>query len=299
MNLLLRIAVAICLQLSLFFRLTIGWLSHVTRATKSKTENTKHLIEGRMHRRGKIDVEFAVHLLDLVMAEADRLKVKPFLVSGTLLGFRRQGGPLPHDYDLDLGMMHDDKNYLKLLSAIQKIHCFSHIREVRLSKIEQILNPWLALHAQQPLIYKAYFKQPDQDKKLGIDFFIHVPIAGFVSHATVRTVWINKPFEIVRKSFGDRTYWVPYDVDLYLRENYGNFEVPQHYFENGTDCPNGMNVVGFRTAYWQAGRYAFFHASGDKTRAQIMARRIKEFRNPFRLNSRASHWRVGKFLDHT
>jgi hypothetical protein len=297
MNLVLRFAVTLFLHISLLIRFASSFFARIEKVLEKQAKRSQGMIENRMRRRGKINVQFALCLLDGVMREADRLGIKPFLVSGTLLGFHREGSLLLHDYDLDLGIMHDDSGLPALLAAIQGLPSFSHLREVRLSERERVLNPWLSPLSNSTLIYKAYFNQPDQAKKLGIDLFVHANIQGYFAHATVRTVWINRPFAIIRKSFGERSYWVPEDIDLYLCENYGQYEVPQTYFENGTDCPNGMNVVGFRTAYWQAGRYAFFKASGDQERQRIMKNRMREFHNPFQVSSRSSAWRIGKFLE--
>jgi hypothetical protein len=294
----LSILLSITLVCALFIRGAKARVKILLAGADQKQAAANQAVAKRVLQRGRIETTYAQQMLDAVMQKAREIDIRPFLVSGTLLGFHREGQLLEHDYDLDVGVDVDDAKLPAFLKALEQIDGYSHTKEVGLNKLELLLNPWLTPFQNMPLIYKIYFKRDiDDSKGFALDVFLHANINGFSAHGSFRTMWINRPFETVKREFDGRQYWVPENTDQYLRENYGDYTVKQVYFENATDCPNAMNVVGFRSALWQAGRYNFFLKSNDEHRRNIMWRRIKEMLNPISVFKLASQWSIGKFRD--
>ncbi|MDH3442691.1 MAG: hypothetical protein OEN50_02100 [Deltaproteobacteria bacterium] len=140
--------------------------------------------------------------------------ISMFLVSGTLLGFVREGRLLGHDHDVDVGVW-DDVDRERLLSIVRKAGLFydqaSRTREiVRVKHVNGIV----------------------------IDIFYHFRSPGDYWHRGVKIIWHNSPFGLVRRKFLGENFLIPDDHDKYLTENYGDWRTPKIDFDCAFDTPN-------------------------------------------------------------
>jgi hypothetical protein len=141
--------------------------------------------------------------------------VELFLISGTLLGCVREGTILGHDKDIDVGV--SDEHSKEDLQAIMQSCPTLKEREI------ESTNAIYLEHANS--VY--------------IDVFIHYKKDGAtVAHGGLKAEWVNTPFKVKQIEFLGNHYGVPANTDLYLEENYGNWQTPKPGFETFTDTPN-------------------------------------------------------------
>ncbi len=148
----------------------------------------------------------------------DKHNLKFFLVSGTFLGCVRENKILGHDKDIDIGVF-DEYSYEYLKQIIQSSGCF--ILHEPLS--DKILK---AKHLNGILI----------------DVFIHYKDDDFIYHEGVKTRWFNKYFDLIEYDFLGNKYLGPKNYDMYLSENYGQWQIPKKDFDYVLDTPN-MEVI--------------------------------------------------------
>ena len=75
----------------------------------------------RNHCRGLMLQIHGETLLRDTLHACEELKLQPFLTWGTLLGHVRHGGFIPYDYDVDLGLLHQDfQRTNELIALMQK-----------------------------------------------------------------------------------------------------------------------------------------------------------------------------------
>lgn len=152
-------------------------------------------------------------LLD-IKALLEKHKVEFFLVSGTLLGCIREGRILSHDKDVDIGVW-DNTNVNFLLSIFRKSGMF-YILALRSAHVVRVKHV----------------------NGTAIDVFVHYRCTNNYWHAGVKIKWNNTPFRLVEYPFLGAKFNIPSDYDLYLKENYGDWETPKQHFNSSTDTTN-------------------------------------------------------------
>ena len=168
-------------------------------------------------------------LKDLVSICKSR-SIKPFLVSGTLLGYAREGKLLAHDKDIDVGIIGWEKQY-ELCLALQESGLFS-------------IDPSFLLGNKSyyiPICHNAtgmwidVFVYHAIDKKLvtGVDFFF-----GY------RQTFAFTPFDLKEVNFLDAPMYVPENFDLNLQENFGNWRVPDVSYLSHLESPSTTDKGG-------------------------------------------------------
>jgi len=140
--------------------------------------------------------------------------MKPFLVSGTLLGRIREGQLLAHDNDIDIGLMDDvDENTAaRVLGASGYFHLLP--RRVGDCLRVKHLNG------------------------IAIDVFLHYTDNGTVWHGGTKARWYNTPFGLTETTFLGERFWIPDAPERYLEENYGDWRTPIVNFDSTLDTPN-------------------------------------------------------------
>lgn len=139
--------------------------------------------------------------------------LRPFLVSGTLLGVVRDGRLLDHDYDIDIGILPDGGSAEDVGVALAAVE-----------GLQYELEEW-----------RVWGRDAGG---VAFDVFVHYEERGRYYHATRTHSWWNSPFDLEPKAVGDNEFWVPDDTDAYLTENYGDWRAPTVFYDKTFDTPN-------------------------------------------------------------
>lgn len=144
--------------------------------------------------------------------------IEMFLVSGTLLGCIREQSILPHDNDLDVGVW-EFVSTEKLIKAVQSTGLF-YIQTQR---------------SPHTLRLRHVNGTP-------VDIFYHYMENEEIWHGGVKVRWYNTQFILSEHEFLGDIYLVPDNFNLYLHENYGNWEAPTKKFDSAVDTPNARVI---------------------------------------------------------
>ncbi len=178
----------------------------------------------------KFNVERAsVALGDLarIFGEND---LKMFLVSGTLLGYEREGKLLDHDKDIDVGVIGWERQY-DICLALQRSGLFT-VKTRYLKGSKAIYFP--VVHNGTGTWIDIFMYYPDQGKLVtGVDFYF-----GY------RQTFAFTPFDLKPVKFLGVDMHVPDDTDLNLRENFGNWRVPDASYLSHLESPSTMDRGG-------------------------------------------------------
>jgi hypothetical protein len=156
--------------------------------------------------------------------------IEPFLVSGTLLGFERNGGFLPHDKDIDVGIF-AAQDIFTVVDLIAKTPHFRMNRGyLRLGETYQL-----------PVTHKL--------TGMCIDIFIYYPSNGKLVTGVHGTFGYTQnfaftPFGLKTVRFLDVEFSVPDDVQRNLAENYGNWQVSDPYYVTHLESPSTVDQGG-------------------------------------------------------
>lgn len=144
----------------------------------------------------------------------DNAELSFFLISGTLLGCIRDNGILPHDKDLDVGILQKGLDFSYLTQVCEDSGCFDIASSSKkLLKLKHI-NGTL------------------------IDVFIHYEHSHYYFHETTKLIWKNLKFDLSKYIFLGQRFNVPDNYDDYLTENYGDdWNKPKPDFDSTFDTP--------------------------------------------------------------
>lgn len=148
-----------------------------------------------------------------------------FLCAGTALGIVRNGQPLDHDSDIDIGVLEENWNRDKLIEKIRNNPNFRFdIPHPRNSKIG--------------LIHR---------NGASIDIFRFYRENDLLWHDGVFVRWKNSPFSLKFVEINGCKVQIPDPYDQYLTENYGDWRTPDPNF----DAFNGPNTEITWTEYFE------------------------------------------------
>lgn len=202
----------------------------------------------------------AVAALRDIVAILEAAGVRPFLAAGTLLGFHRNGGPLPHDRDVDIGV----------------------IRSTGVPDIVAIVreHPGLLLRrdARPGDRYVAL-----THKGIGIDIFVHDDsdshlLCGFSRHPG-DIQWRFARFALTDADYHGERWRIPDRPERYLHETYGaGWREPDHGFASAINSPALHDVDPYARAYYAVARAKTAMLIGNTWKAAALIDQ-----SPFRL----------------
>jgi hypothetical protein len=136
-----------------------------------------------------------------------RAGLSPFIMSGTLLGFAREGGILKHDKDFDIGLIGWESQYAAAEALLKSRRYF--FDPSRLTGRDLFCMP--VTHMQSGLNFDLFIYHDKGDHYLhGIDFLV-----GY----TLNFRWTK--FGLQEVDFLGDKFYAPADIDLNMTENYG------------------------------------------------------------------------------
>jgi hypothetical protein len=183
----------------------------------------------------------------------DRAGVPFFLAAGTALGYVREGGPLGHDADIDVGVPADGWDRAALVALFDA-------------------DPRFRPDPVHPTSDKIALKHRGGAP---VDVFRFYPEADRVFHDGTFVRWWNTPFAVHRvPARAGGTVPVPTPADRYLTESYGDWRVPDPAFDAFVDGPNvEVTWPAYRDLYLFRRAYARTstgdHAAARRDLAQL------------------------------
>ncbi|AXE63935.1 hypothetical protein BBF93_06675 [Hyphomonas sp. CACIAM 19H1] len=146
--------------------------------------------------------------------------VESFLIAGTLLGFHRNGGPLPHDRDIDIGVFRTPDGGPDIAGILRTA--------------PGILLPRIARPGDR------YFGL--MHRGIGVDIFVHDRsgphlLTGF-THMPGDIQWRFNAFDLRSARYGGQDWTIPSDPGRYLAESYGpGWQSPDTGFASAVSSP--------------------------------------------------------------
>ena len=195
--------------------------------TLEDLESSDMAIEGPRKKKAGFNVNRAAHTLSDLARVVERSGEKLFLVSGTLLGYEREGKIMDHDKDIDVGVIGWEKQY-DICMALQESGLFT----VDTKFLKGAGTHYIPLAHNYTGMYVDLFVYERQGEKLvtGVDFFF-----GY------RQTFAFTPFELKPVKFLGVDMYVPSDVDLNLRENFGDWRTPDASYISHLESPSTTN----------------------------------------------------------
>lgn len=160
--------------------------------------------------------EVLAGILDILTAAGAQC----FLAAGTLLGFHRNGGPLAHDRDIDIGVLREPGGGPDIAGILRNA--------------PGILLPRIARPGDR------YFGL--MHKGVAVDIFVHDrqdlhTVFGF-SHTKGDIQWRVTGFGLRTATYGGHLWRVPAHAERYLSELYGpSWQVPDPGFASAVSSP--------------------------------------------------------------
>lgn len=168
-------------------------------------------------------------LLTVNRALQDR-GLKPFLMSGTLLGCVRNNGLLPHDKDVDMGLIGWESQFEAAQALLELGHFHLHVGDLRGGNLF-LLSP---KDVKNGVAIDLFFFHEKPDHYLhGIDFDF-----GYTQN------YRFSRFDLVEREFLGERFYIPDDYDRNLTENYGDWRTPQTSYVVTVESPGIVDRGG-------------------------------------------------------
>ena len=186
------------------------------------------------------EANYMLSLLNKVVDSLENIGEKPFLNGGTLLGMYRDGKLIDYDCDADIAILMKDRNNLdeyiqKLLQTILKDnnnldYYIGHFPgEVNHYSAIVFADKTSKLHIDLAFMYDDNYFEDNPNKKYYIGFFTSMSPMFFSFDR----------FDLIRKNFGNRYYWIPTDTEHYLEQLYSkDWKKPLKRWNTFISAPN-------------------------------------------------------------
>ena len=231
-----RIDIARCFCKSGNIPLAIAELDEAIALTKIEdlsAQSSNDLADGLTapkREEPRFNVEKASLALKHLTGVCEQRGLQVFLVSGTLLGYAREGKLLDHDKDIDVGIIGWEKQY-DICMALQTSGLFT----VSAGYLEGHRSHYIPIRHNSTGLWIDLFVYHEVDDKLvtGVDFFF-----GY------RQTFAFTPFSLAPVKFLGVDMYVPGDIDLNLTENFGNWRVPDASYLSHLESPSTTDKGG-------------------------------------------------------
>ena len=198
--------------------------------SKSGSENSATVSAAKPAKKDGFTVEGASLALQDLARTLNRSGHKIFLVSGTLLGYRREGKLLDHDKDIDVGVMGWTEQF-EIFDSLWRSNLF-HLTAKYLKGIDTYYMS--VVHVTTKITIDIFLYKKMGDKIVtGLDFLF--------GH---RQTFAFTPFALKQVNFLGVDLYVPDNVDLNLEENFGNWRVPDAGYISHLESPSTMDKGG-------------------------------------------------------
>lgn len=164
------------------------------------------------HERETVTSDHQLAILRRAVPALEQAGLRPFLVSGSLLGIVRDGRLMEHDYDIDLGLLPDAASAAHVGDLLERAGFDVTVDDVKVVAVDE--------------------------SGFAVDVFLHYERDGLLWHGTSIHEWWNTPFDLVRTDIDGLQVWIPDDAERYLTENYGTWQQPIAFYHFSFDTPN-------------------------------------------------------------
>lgn len=178
----------------------------------------------------QFDPEQASQALVALQRALDKVEKKAFLVSGTLLGYAREGRLLAHDKDVDVGIIGWENQYDVVDALLQ--------------------SGQFAIDANRIGGARTYhIPVKHLDTQVSIDIFIYHHeggrlVTGVQSYFGYLQKFAFTPFDLAQVRFLGIDFHVPCDVERNLAENFGDWRVSDPGYISHLESPSTVEVGG-------------------------------------------------------
>jgi len=225
-------------------------LDQTLRAIEGDLRSEIYSAATRPKRGDGLQHDLQLLLIGEVGAALAAVGIRPFLMSGTLLGFVREGRFMAHDYDIDLGLL-PGADVDAARTAIDGLPSFS-------------------VEVGGPRVVAQH------ESGARIDVFPHELRDGLFWHGTKIHEWWNTPFELVAQHIEGIQVWTPDDHQRYLDENYGRWTQPVPFYDISFDTPNRRYRQNLDAARFLHSRCVQAIAMGDRWLLESAARELRD-----------------------
>lgn len=202
----------------------------VNSALKSDAYSISGIEEPARPDEKKFNVANASKALADLASVLNKVDLKFFLVSGTLLGYEREGKLLDHDKDIDIGIIGWEQQY-ECCMALQNSSLFT----ISVLFLKGKNSYYVPIRHNLTGMWIDIFFYHEIDNKIvtGVDFFF-----GY------RQTFAFTPFELKPINFLGVDMHIPENSDLNLQENFGNWRVSDPSYLSHLESPSTVNKGG-------------------------------------------------------
>ena len=193
---------------------------HATEDAEAEEEQRKESFDPDQASRALVDLQAAL----------SSVGKRAFLVSGTLLGYAREGQILAHDKDIDVGIIGWEDQFEVANALIQSGRFGIDARRLRGNKAYHIPVKHLAT-------------------QVAIDIFVYHEedgrwVTGVESYFGYLQKFAFTPFELKPVTFLGIEFYVPCDVEKNLAENFGDWRQSDPEYISHLQSPSTVDVGG-------------------------------------------------------